>query len=401
MEMMDKRKKDRLIKGIVLNSFVLIGCAIYVFTFVEPKYTALGDSVAKINTLNGEITSLQNTGVNADSFQELLNRLGRMQEVSENIFSDPSKLTQVLTKPANIQKDYLSWLIDENGKVNDMDKEIGTNDRILGNIIPVFSNDGLSGNDSDVENQITLGSFISYIENNILGKYMLSSYVPLGISNITFPDKKDTPVNIGSFKVALDFKGKNSDIKSFLTNIQQSGKITIQNGKLTSTSPLDGGATGEKGLSSLSNLLINIDSLSLDTIPIDPNEQNNGSITLVFYVEGLNYQKILAIRTLLLAKFAGLQKSVQEKGMLCAKAGNPLCDESVTNNAITAIKVLMNNLSMLQPKIDALKKGDATIDVNKEMETLSDIKSSLQSIEIAYLKNNAIIEKVKKQSSTK
>lgn len=122
--MMDKRKKDRLIKGIVLNSFVLIGCAIYVFTFVEPKYTALGDSVAKINTLNGEITSLQNTGVNADSFQELLNRLGRMQEVSENIFSDPSKLTQVLTKPANIQKDYLSWLIDENGKVNDMDKEI-------------------------------------------------------------------------------------------------------------------------------------------------------------------------------------------------------------------------------------------------------------------------------------
>lgn len=42
--------------------------------------------------------------------------------------------------------------------------------------------------------------------------------------------------------------------------------------------------------------------------------------------------------------------------MLCAKAGNPLCDESVTNNAITAIKVLMNNLSMLQPKIDALKK---------------------------------------------
>ena len=35
------------------------------------------------------------------------------------------------------------------------------------------------------------------------------------------------------------------------------------------------------------------------------------------------------------------------------------------------------------------------------MDTLSDLKSSLQSIELTYLKNNSILEKAKKQSSAK
>jgi hypothetical protein len=85
-----------------------------------------------------------------------------------------------------------------------------------------------------VGNQITIASFISYIEKDILGKYSLVSYVPLGISNITFPDKKDTPVNIGNFKITIDFSGKNSDILSLVDALQKSGKLTIRGGKLIS-----------------------------------------------------------------------------------------------------------------------------------------------------------------------
>ncbi len=96
-----------------------------------------------------------------------------------------------------------------------------------------------------------------------------------------------------------------------------------------------------------------------------------------------------------------MQKSVKEKGLLCTKPGNPLCNETVTANAIATIKGLIKNLSTLQPKLIAFKKGDITIDINKEMDTLSDIKASLQTIEMIYLKNKSILEKAKKQPSTK
>lgn len=186
------------------------------------------------------ISSLKKEGVNKDSFVELLNRLGKKTEVSDTVFSDDEKLNKVLTKPI-AQEDYLTWLTGENGKVNALDKEIQENDTILGNIIPIFANSTSLDIESDVDNQITLANFISYIEKDILGKYALTSYTPLGISNIIFPDKKETSVNIGSFKITLDFKGKNSDILSLVDTLQKSGKLTVRNGKLisdTNSSPV-------------------------------------------------------------------------------------------------------------------------------------------------------------------
>lgn len=56
----------------------------------------------------------------------------------------------------------------------------------------------------------------------------------------------------------------------------------------------------------------------------------------------------------------------------------------------------MKNLSAIQPKINAFKKGDVTIDVNKEIDALFNIKTSLRTIEMIYLKNNSILEKTKK-----
>lgn len=88
---------------------------------------------------------------------------------------------------------------------------------------------------------------------------------------------------------------------------------------------------------------------------------------------------------------------MKENGFLCTKGGNALCNETVTANAIASIKGLAKNLTAMQPKIDALKKGDITVDTNKEMDTLSDIKTSLQTIEMIYLKNQSILEKSKKQ----
>lgn len=399
MEAMDKRKKDRLTKGIVLNVIVFALCIGYIMMFIMPKYDEMGATMTKINDTTTQISSLRMNGVNRTSFEELLNRLWKKKEVPDVVFSDSEKLSKVLTKPVTAKKDYLAWLIEENGKVNALDQEIQENDKTLGNIIPIFINSSAANSSNDVDNQINLSSFISYVERDILSKYTLTSYAPLGISNIVFPDKKETPVNIGSFKINLDFKGKNSNIFSLVDALQNSGKITIRNGKLISETSLATDLPKEKGLSSLSNLLVNIDAFSLDSIPDVPSKENKGSMSLEFYVEGMNYQKIIMIRSLLTLKFDGLQKSVKENGFTCTKPGNPLCNETITSSAIASIKGLTRNLTAIKPKIDAFNKGDITIDVNKEMDTLSDIRASLQTIEMAYLKNYSILEKAKKPST--
>lgn len=196
MEVMDKKKKDRLIKGIVLNTLVLVGCIIYVIMVIWPKYTDINATIDKTNAISAHMSSLEKNGVDKDSFADLLKRLGKTQEVPENTFADSAKLNTVLAKPATVTKDYLSWLLDESAKLSTLDKEIQQNDQILGNIIPVFLSPSLTSSDTEIDNRITLASFISYVEKDILGKYTLTSYAPLGIANITFPDKTDTPINI-------------------------------------------------------------------------------------------------------------------------------------------------------------------------------------------------------------
>ena len=222
-EVMDKRRKERMIKGIILNATVIIGCIVYIFMYLAPEYDVMWATLIKINDTRTNIISLKNDGVDANSFTSILTRLGRKKEVSNVIFADTEKLSKVLKKPSTVKTDYLTWLTTEIAKVNILDKEIQENNAILWNIIPIFVNSSTTTIDTEVENQMTLSSFISYIEKDILGKYTLTSYIPLGISNIDFPDKKDTPINIGNFKLTLDFTGKNSNILLLIDALQKSG----------------------------------------------------------------------------------------------------------------------------------------------------------------------------------
>ena len=131
MEVMDKKQIDRLTKGVALNVFVFLCCAIYIVMSILPKYTTIGEMVTKINDTTTSISSLKSDGVDAVSFTSLLNSLGRKKEVPDIVFSDSEKLNKVLKKPTDFKKDYLSWLVDENNKVSTLDKEIQANDAIL------------------------------------------------------------------------------------------------------------------------------------------------------------------------------------------------------------------------------------------------------------------------------
>ncbi len=222
------------------------------------------------------------------------------------------------------------------------------------------------------------------------------------MANISFDTDKKSPVNIGSFKISLDFKGKNADILALIDALQNSGKLTIRNGKLISQSGQK--STRTSSLSSLSNLLVGIDSFSLTNVLEDPTkgsdkDMNQGTLSLEFYVEGMNYQKLLLLRSFIVTHFETLKKSIKTDGMKCDKPGNALCNESSSNMAISVIKNLSKNMTSLQPKIDDLKKNELITDVNKEFDTLSEIKTSIQAIETIYNKNLAILNK--SQNKTK
>lgn len=131
METIDKRKKDRLIKGVVLNALVFLGCIIYIIVIILPKYDSINAMTLKINSTITDTSSLKKDGVDKNTFIELLNRSGRKKEVPESVFSDTDKLNKVLLKPATEKQEYLAWLTEQNGKINTLDKEIQENDAIL------------------------------------------------------------------------------------------------------------------------------------------------------------------------------------------------------------------------------------------------------------------------------
>lgn len=192
--------------------------------------------------------------------------------------------------------------------------------------------------------------------------------------------------------------------------LQKSGKLTIREGKLLS----DGTSSLDNNLSDLSNLLVTIKSLKLEKLlPASSTDVNNGVLVLEFYVEGMNYQKILILRNILVEKFEGktviagegtdkkttrtqgLRDNIKQYADLCAKPGNALCNETITSSAVSVIKNLSRSVPAMQARIDVLKKNELVIDVSKEMDTLSQIKNSLDSMELIYKKNADIIEKFK------
>ena len=203
MEELDRRKKERLIRTIVFNSVTTVVIIIAAYNYILPKYTELSAQGTQINATLATLASLKNNGVNADSFIDLLTRYNRKKEIADLVLSDKEKLNTILKKPAGV--DYLSWLISENSKASAFQTEIDINNRILGNIIPVYVN-AQSANASSIGNQITLTNFISYVEKDILGKYSLESYAPIGIGNIAFSNEKKSAVNIGTFQITIDFK---------------------------------------------------------------------------------------------------------------------------------------------------------------------------------------------------
>ncbi len=110
MDEMDKKQKDRYIKGISLNVSMIFGILIYVFWFISPNYALVGELSAKINDTYTHIHSLREEGVNKSEFKKLLGMYDKKKEISDSVFSDEAKLERVLKKPTTFKGDYIAWI---------------------------------------------------------------------------------------------------------------------------------------------------------------------------------------------------------------------------------------------------------------------------------------------------
>lgn len=109
----------------------------------------------------------------------------------------------------------------------------------------------------------------------------------------------------------------------------------------------------------------------------------------------MNYQKILLLRATLMARYDGLKKKIKSNGDLCNKGSNPICQDSIGNGAVTTIKNLLKNMTELQPRIDGLKKGGVVTDINRELDDLFILQSTLENIENTYTRNESILIRLK------
>ena len=161
------------------------------------------------------IQDTADNGVSVDRLKTILERNLKDKKQISSIFSDQEKLADAIKKPSSITTRYDEWLLSEAGKESQLDAEVARNADIIGNIIPTFASQNIvNANLKEVDNIINFKSFVEYVEINLLKKYQLESYSPVGLSSITFDkESSKTASNIGSFKITLDVKGTNASIK--------------------------------------------------------------------------------------------------------------------------------------------------------------------------------------------
>ncbi|MCK9272866.1 hypothetical protein M0P65_04945 [Candidatus Gracilibacteria bacterium] len=386
---MEKKEKQKIIRGIILNSIGLFICLIIVLLYIVPNYTAISDNYKTGNDLFSSINRIKSNGLNIDEVQAGFNQ-AKIKGV-ENLFKDKEKVDELIKKPDNYSKDYISWINEELLKSDTITKEIKKGNQIIGNIIPTFNDFGdkikVTKDNGKILNKINMDSFISYIENGVLKKYSLTSYTSIGIDNIDYSINKDLGLNIGTFKINLDFEGTISSIKTMIRDFQNSGKIRIENGKLVGITK-----NTDEEFSSLNNLLITIDSLQLSDFS-NNNLPVKGNIALQFYIKGAGLQDYILIKDALIKETNDLLSLIKEGAKTCDKGNNTICKNNDGNEAVYNIKSLLSQINSIKEKTTELQKNMKIDNIDKEFSNLFQIYSSLKRIRGIYDKNMAIINK--------
>ncbi len=393
MQYDDNKEKNRLIGSASIYTLVIIILALYGFYYIYPEYTTILENSASVNAQSLKYIAIEQNGLDLPELKKVLEQNSAKKAETKLYFSSEDRLNAVIQKPKNEKKNYSDWLNSELWKKTQYEEEIQKNNAIIENVIPLFASQKISDfrNDTDqpVTGLITLRSFVRFVETNLLGKYSLQSYSPLGISDIVFDDKEKNSDNIGSFVVNLDVSWQNSNIKALINTIQSSGKIIInKEGKLESVTDT---ANVNRLYSPLSNLLITIDDVKFSFDLSDDTKDNKWTIALRFYVRGIGKTELVTINENLLSRYNKLAQILKDS-LDCSKLKPQVCADPLGARAVSTLKALQRDIGGIKTQADELRKSSSTIelDLNKAFQ----FQASLNAIEKKQKDNSDIIKKL-------
>ncbi|EKD66535.1 MAG: hypothetical protein ACD_49C00037G0004 [uncultured bacterium (gcode 4)] len=389
---MDKREKQKVIRWIVLNSLWLFICLLIVFLYIVPSYGAIGDNYKTWNDLFSNIERVKSTWLSIDEVQAKFNQ-EKIKWV-EALFKDKEKVTELIKKPSDYSKDYVSWINEELLKSDTITKEIKESNQIIWNIIPTLNDFWdkikVSKDSPKILNKINMDSFISFMEDKVLKKYLITSYTAIWIDNIDYDINKDLWLNIWTFKLSLDFEGNISNIRTMVRDFQNSWKVRIENWKLV-------GVIWSKDdeFSSLNNLLITIENLQISDFSSE-NKLVKATMTLQFYVKWVWLQDYILVKDALIKETNDLATVIKNAAKTCEKWNDVVCKQSDWNEAVYNIKSLLSQINSIKEKTTELQKNMKIENIDKEFSTLFQIYSSLKRIKGIYDKNMTTINKLNK-----
>ena len=368
------------------NKRSFISIAIYLFTtcvivyiitsFVLPQYDQLDQETQKLNTMIADNAKLKKNGFTASQFKAAATTHGKKVD---SLLTDPKQLDAILKKPESNSKDYLTWIMSKNQDVKDRSQEIQNNQAVISNILPMFASANPINSISTstpIRRQITLDTFVAFVENVILRGFNLQSPSTIGFRTINFDASSSGAINVGTFKIPLDFKGRNRDIRRMLTYIQDSGNFRIVGKSIIGAPSPDAPKLSDPTIPD--NLLISIVSVELEKDLSDDSTVNNGKITLQFYVEGIGVQEVIDLRKSITDTYDALVKSINSGANACGDGTT--CSNDRMRMAASALQALQMNVSAMKPKIDDIKKRSKIDDVQSEYDELIGITKSLSTI---------------------
>jgi hypothetical protein len=391
----DSKKQGKLVKSIGLNVFVLLLLAALILLYVIPTYEEISIKQNDLQTLNDEFLNIKNSGVSVAQYEALIAKYAGIKKTSALSPEDKILTESALKKDAAVEWDYLSWLETELSKKSTIDQEIEANNRIIGGVIPTYSEISGDKTDTFTQSQISLWDLSEFVERELLKKNSLESFSPVGFGWVSFDTKSNSLLTIGSYKLPLDIRGKNKNILSFIDSVQTSGAIAIKDGKLVEpTTPAAGSWVTN---SRFNNLLVTFDSLTISNSLEDPEKDNTVSAVLVFYVRARSFNDLVAIRTKLSEGIKKLNSDIAATIALCADASKDECKNEGVIRAIQATKSLKNDGEELDKKIAERLKSAAVTDLGGEFSAIFDILTSYKSLSTRVLANTTQIEAIRKQ----
>jgi len=396
---MDKKEQQKIINSIIFNSVLILILLLFFWLYLLPQYWDFSDQKTSANELYTAYNKLKIDWININDIQSTFARNGSSKAIMATI-KDKDKLKNILKKDS-ASMEYLVWINKELSKESAFTKEIKNNETILWNILPVFYQywDSYNNESSQIEYQVTLENFTSFIETDILKKHNIISFSSIGIDNITFDNTKTVNkvksdisnwTEIWSFILTLDFQAKNKDISSLLEYIQDSWKLDIQNGKLINKVKQ---STSSSKYSDLDNLLMSIDNINLSKPLSNPDNDNKWVIRIKFYVRWMWYDQLNTIKTKSINKIAKLTIDMVQKSKLCDKWISPLCKELVWSEAVANVRSLLKDIAWIQTRIDTKTKTalNVNMNINSELSDWLSILTWLETIESSYSKSATYI----------